>query len=398
MKNKLSIFNPEHDLALANDTINFNPPFSAKKFAQDLAILPIWFNEDNCIVYDYNNSELWLSKLKAKFSQLKNKQIISDLNKTTISNIETWGWDKTTCNKIIKLGFDQQLLPKQAELQKIRQLSNRNFAIKAHNYIISEIKKLDNNFDEILSLTALEAKNLNDIENFLKKNRQIVMKAPWSGSGAGLKWIKNKISDSYLGWAKNILLKQNSIILEKQYNIVQNFALELKCENNKTEFIGYSLFNTEKGKYKQSNLNSNEDIIKILTNFKINLNTLNLIKQHIQEFLNTEIAPFYSGIIGVDMFLYLENSTIKIHPCVEINLRTTMGYVARVLFDNFINKQSQGIMLVENKAEKDFFYNDNIKKQVEYPLIIKNNKILKGYLSLHNITKDTNFRISIIIF
>ena len=113
------------------------------------------------------------------------------------------------------------------------------------------------------------------------------------------------------------------------------------------------------------------------------------------KFIQKEISPHYSGILGVDMFLYSDNSEILIHPCVEINLRLTMGYVARILFDKFINNTKKGKMFVEHNAQKGFFYEDNLTRKQKNPLIIENNKILSGYLSLNNVLPETSYRIYI---
>jgi len=37
------LFNPENDLALANFSLNYTPPASAIRMAEELAVLPIWY-------------------------------------------------------------------------------------------------------------------------------------------------------------------------------------------------------------------------------------------------------------------------------------------------------------------------------------------------------------------
>lgn len=38
------LFNPEHDLALANFSPNYTPPASAALMAAELALLPAWYS------------------------------------------------------------------------------------------------------------------------------------------------------------------------------------------------------------------------------------------------------------------------------------------------------------------------------------------------------------------
>ena len=40
---KLYVFNPDTDMALANNEENYIAPASARRMAQDLALLPIWY-------------------------------------------------------------------------------------------------------------------------------------------------------------------------------------------------------------------------------------------------------------------------------------------------------------------------------------------------------------------
>ena len=44
------------------------------------------------------------------------------------------------------------------------------------------------------------------------------------------------------------------------------------------------------------------------------------------------IAPHYDGPVGIDMMLYWdENGRIALNPCVEVNLRMTMGMVTAAM-------------------------------------------------------------------
>jgi len=391
MKNKLCIFNPEHDLALACDDENFNPPQSAKKFAQDLSVFPIWFSNDKCFVFDYSSSENWLNELKLKFPQLVNANIISSNSDfSEIQKLEVWGWDKTIYKQLQGLKVDKSLFPNSEKLEKIRELSHRNLAIKAHNFISQNI-----NSDKVLNVSASECCELLGVQNFVSENLKVVVKAPWSGSGKGLQWVKNKLSDSHLGWISNILEKQKSVILEKQYSVVQNFAMEFLCAENKAEFCGYSLFETDRGRFQYCELMSDREILHKLCSLGVLEESFLEIQKLLIKFIQKEISPHYSGILGVDMFLYSDNSEILIHPCVEINLRLTMGYVARILFDKFINNTKKGKMFVEHNSQKGFFYEDNLTRKQKNPLIIENNKILSGYLSLNNVLPETSYRIYI---
>ncbi len=47
---KLYIFNPDSDIALANNDVNYMAPASARRMAEDLALLPIWYAQPGSMV------------------------------------------------------------------------------------------------------------------------------------------------------------------------------------------------------------------------------------------------------------------------------------------------------------------------------------------------------------
>ena len=61
MSNLLYLFNPDQDLALASGEVNYMPPASACRMAEELALLPVWFADRPCGVLApsaYNQSFL----------------------------------------------------------------------------------------------------------------------------------------------------------------------------------------------------------------------------------------------------------------------------------------------------------------------------------------------------
>ena len=55
----------------------------------------------------------------------------------------------------------------------------------------------------------------------------------------------------------------------------------------------------------------------------------------------------YVGYIGIDLFLYEVEGQTKLHPCVEINLRTTMGVLAHLAYERYLAPGGQGRFLIE---------------------------------------------------
>ncbi len=402
MKRPLYIFNPEHDLALANNDPNFNAPLSALQLASDLEHAAIWYSqpESNVLCRTYCDND-WLKSMKKLFPQLTNIDFVQTIQPELISEIHPWGWDKAII-KYISTHIDEDydgnksisfLLPDDIKSEKIRDLSHRKTAINAHRFLLYNIKERD-----FCSNPAVIISSANEVIDFTDLHSNVVFKAPWSGSGKGLFWMKKQLSKSQLEWCSKIIDKQESIIGEKAYHVVQNFAMLFSCKNKETSFAGYSLFETEKGTYRSNLLLNNDQIFNLLTQKWINPEVLEAVQLHLKQFIETEISPFYSGILGVDMFVYEENNRIKLHPCVEINLRMTMGAVARTFYDRFVQPETQGYFQMEYFPEKQTLWNNHLQRLHDLPLIVEKGKIISGYLSLSNVHPNAHYRLKVEIY
>ena len=91
------------------------------------------------------------------------------------------------------------------------------------------------------------------------------------------------------------------------------------------------------------------------------------------------------------MFIYKEDGQFFVHPCVEFNLRMTMGLVARLFYDRFVEDGKTGAFWVDfyNKSE-DLLIDHEI--QSSKPIHIINGRIQDGYLSLTPVTIGTQYR------
>ncbi|MDD7576143.1 MAG: hypothetical protein SPK27_06635, partial [Sodaliphilus sp.] len=55
----------------------------------------------------------------------------------------------------------------------------------------------------------------------------------------------------------------------------------------------------------------------------------------------------YEGFLGVDMLLYNDGGTTKLNPCVEVNLRATMGLVTCMVGEHILPKGTVGRFKIE---------------------------------------------------
>ena len=67
---RLYLFNPDHDLALANGSKTYDAPASARQFASDLACLPLWYADEGSRVMAPVEFRAWKSPLETLFPRL----------------------------------------------------------------------------------------------------------------------------------------------------------------------------------------------------------------------------------------------------------------------------------------------------------------------------------------
>lgn len=381
----LHVFNPEHDLALANNSMHFDVPQSAIQFASDLSLLPLWYGEPNSVVW---------SKCGTFEPPISlDTQVLSDVSSLKVSSVFPWGWDRAVYKRLASLGVEQSLLPDDLYLQYIRECSHRQYAAKASAYLRAAI-------GDILPPPAVLLSSIDAVHDFVSNVHERVFKAPWSGSGKGLYWNSGTLSPSLEGWCRRIIAKQGSVMGEIAYRKTTDFAMEFYCDGTgKVTFAGYSLFDTDSGgRYRGNKLLSNNDIIQELICY-VSLDLLYRVEETLITFFSDTLTDNYKGYLGVDMFLFQEPSSglFRLNPVVEINMRMTMGMVARLFYDNYVLSGKRGYLSIDHVSTDDELVTSEAFLKKQYPLRLTHNRIEKGYLSLCPVLPTTRYRIQVMI-
>ena len=232
-----------------------------------------------------------------------------------------WGWNHSLKKRLINEGIDPATLPSEKELQFIRTHSRREFALDVHSRLSCK------NSQVIGSDYRIVAKSVREIEAFISANGSGVLKSPLSGSGKGIRFVREKLSESDEGWCRKTIDKQGSVIVEGRFDIIMECAMLFECHHDGIDFIGYSLFESRNGSYSRNILASNEDIEDIITGY-MSRDTLTTIREGLKSILADKLVGHYEGFLGVDQMICQTDSPVFI-PVSEINLRMTMGLVAR---------------------------------------------------------------------
>ena len=340
------IFNPEHDLCIANGDIHFVPPQSALAFGRDCAdIIKFMYGLDS--LADQDNSAGADQDCSADAAH----------SAAAVRKIMPWGWNSVLCNRLRKQGVPEELLPNGEKLRSITELSHRSVAHDAHEYVCaSGDSGLQQSYSRLLpSAYRIAARSLEEVEEFLAKHKNVVLKAPLSGSGKGIRFVSGALSHSDAGWCSNLIAKFGYVPVEKRCRLVLEFAMLFRCkesaggrkgaaECDAVEFVGYSLFYTQNGAYRGNVLGSNEFIKREICRF-VPQDMLEQVKGRLMDFLRERVCGRYEGYVGVDQFVCSEfygledrgvdDRRLWFHPVVEINLRMTMGLIARNIYDRF---------------------------------------------------------------
>lgn len=374
-------------MALANNNENYMPPASTRRMMEDLALLPLWYAQPGSMVLAssaYNAD--FLEEIKRMFSI--SVQILTEPELSYYKEdiqIMPWGWNLALCKRLVKGGVLENKIPTDRHLRSLRMLSSREVV----NKVLDLFKE-----EDLCCGASYYLSDLASCEKFVKETDPCVLKAPWSGSGKGLMWCKGDFNRWISGWCENILKEQNGVVGEPVYSKVKDFAMEFYSAGyGRVFFVGYSSFTTNtKGAYVGSLLASSDSIEKDLVNY-VPLLKLIRIRETLQKYLAKIHSRYYIGYLGVDMMICRdeEREDYLIHPCVEVNLRMNMGVVARVFHDNFMEHDSIGVFTIKYSPSHEELLDYHSQQKEEFPLIVKNDMFISGYLPLVPVTPKSKY-------
>lgn len=348
----LHIFNPEHELALAANQTTFTPPHAGRQLRSDLGFLPaLWAKKgDYILVDDVEASKNAYRKLKLKKRTEVCFVTLSDL-KTIVTgkrviDIQPWGWNKALQDQLLRAGMPQEAMPSLVQLDTIRELSSRRLAVKMLDYL-----------KDVNGVTGFsrECDSYEEVLLFLDRNFSIVVKSPWSSSGRGVRYLDaSSATFNALQWMVNVIARQRSIIAEVKCQKVMDFAVEFMAfKNRKVKACGLSLFKCDGTAYKGNLLATENEKLERLAQY-IPLTLLDEVNGIIEQFLSQNIDGAYVGPLGVDMMICVNPNAGKdgeppffLNPCVEINMRRTMGHAALALS----RYGHRGLMMIDYEAK-----------------------------------------------
>lgn len=355
------------------------------RMAEDLAVLPAFIAEPgSLLITDSDADARWLERLNGLLALDVHAISRKELNHLTGYRIMPWGWCLDLRRRLVKWGADRQLLPSKDEIYHLRGLSHRRLTVNIHLRLQELLRCQAGNHLPLACPVPVELAVLEDVREFVESHDGCFIKTPWSSSGRGIYHATaGKWTPELEQWCNGALKRQGSVLCEVAFDKVMDLAVEFFACGGKTSVRGFSIFSTDSHSQYHSGIVASQDVlhqrvVELYPQFDVVVEALTRV-------LDEMVAPHYSGWLGVDMLLYSDaqsassshssgagesegNSPSKIegeggsmahqfpagalrlNPCVELNLRPTMGAVTSVLGDRVVAPGHIGSFSIEQRS------------------------------------------------
>ncbi|MBP5772357.1 MAG: hypothetical protein J6W75_13590 [Bacteroidaceae bacterium] len=326
---RLLFFNPWNDLALASNDPHYTPPASARQMAMDLADLPsLWAKEDDLILHPGEDQ-----------SHIREMSSSQQIYATPFP----WGWSPLAVTCLREAGVLVSDLPTAEQLEAYRVCSSRQTAV----HLLARLRQSWSDAflpDGPLIGESTWCQNVDDaLAAIAAYGGTAILKAPWSGSGRGVRKImathSHSLSNSGVSavdhsWLCRTLNRQGGVEVEPFYDKELDFAMEFWVEGGRVGYEGLSIFTTtDSGVYSGNLVATEEEKLQRLARYVHPALLCELSSRFAQLLSTANLPAWYTGPLGVDMMVvhtssFNLHSSFLIHPLVELNFRTTMGWVA----------------------------------------------------------------------
>lgn len=316
---KLHLFNPENDLALACDSAHFTPPAAALRLSRRFASLPRWWADEGDLILD-------------------STEALSDSMSGLVP--APWGWSRYSREIFLRAGVSDELLPTNIQLDNIRRLSHRRLTIDMHHRLERAALPFQ------LPPEPREISNKSDFHAIFRGDERFFIKSPWSGSGRGIIDSATAPERQIIRLAEGVIKHQGSVLVEKGLDKVRDFAMLFDMVDGRAKYVGLSVFFNVSFSAYSGNIIDSEDSLMDLVSSDVPSEWIVATAKGVGDALGKMIGNAYSGPVGVDMLTWRSASgEISIAPCIEINLRMTMG---RVAYEIYRRHGVTGVMQIFN--------------------------------------------------
>lgn len=331
------LFNPENDLALAFGGERYTPPPYAVALHHDGAALPVWYADDGESVLWPDADNEWLSRICRAYGMNVATAISAD------ATPRPWGWSRDARSQFASAGVAPMQLPDDATLDNLRRLSGRQMTVhvmeRLHEMLDIPLPPVP-----VLATTADEL-----VGHVASRPMGCFVKAPWSSSGRGVIDTTLLSPQELRRRVEGTIRRQGCMTCEDRLDKAQDFAMLFYSDGKRVAYRGLSYFFTERATAYAGNLMLPD--AEIMQRLNVTERELSAISDALTVILSDMLHDAYTGYLGVDMLTYRDdNGSQRIAPCIEINLRMTMGVVAMLWRDRHLSPNARAILRVSRQS------------------------------------------------
>lgn len=376
-------------------SVNYTAPGNIQRMREELALLPVWYAAPHDFVWVKEPVPIdSFTALPSDFPALATQVNPHELTTSSFPLMEAcpWGLSPQSIHAFEEVQQTCEKIHIPTWKEAYTTLINRKTAAICLDKIREQLPGVS------LPTTPTFCSSMSEVQLYMKHHLPPFMfKMLYSSSGRGLLWIEDpELQEKDAEWVTGAIRKQENISIEQGLEKKLDFAMEFYIkESGETSFEGLSLFETAgKRFYSGNRLEPQEKMQKKITEW-IGEESYREVQTVVSRVLKEVYGGIYTGYLGVDMMVYTnERGEVTIHPCVEINMRYTMGMVALRIFERFVASEATGYFQITHEKEA---YALHEAMQKEYPLKWKSGKLLKGYFPLCPVYPETRYRAYVII-
>lgn len=345
------LFCPENDIALGRDCRRFTPPRQAALLARYGAPLMWWLGDESDYVVvpepaDEGYARMlmqWECEMSARFGA--GPRIVTSLADAEVDLLCPWGWSGYAGQLFCDAGADAAVLQRSMpRIGTVRELSHRRSATLVNEALARDVDWAS--FGQSAPVGAVEATDIGVVKELIAGGRAFYAKSPWSSSGRGVVCSEGVADVRMLERCGAVIRDQGSVMIEPAYDKVIDFAMLFECHcGGEVRFHGYSRFyNSRATAYSGNMLASDAEIAACLHDF-IDADLLEHVSSALESILTKLLDGEWRGFLGVDMLVARSSAgSFFLVPCVELNLRMTMGVVAHAVWNRC---RLRGVMDIE---------------------------------------------------
>lgn len=338
----LHLFNPSHDEALAANSPYYYPANVARRLQCEQGALPaLWAGEGNAVLLSEESDVPHIGDWCKGVRFVKPRELKPSFWQE-VERICPWGWDPLVRHQLHRAGAPERLMPTDGQLADIRSLSSRHTTTALLPRLRERLAAqcgLPTVGESVVVDTEHEAQRLAAQWN------GAMAKSLWSCSGRGVFRLNSVPADNDRRRLARLLREQGGVELEPVYAPVLNFALEFEAlADGSVEPLGVSLFGTNaSGGYMGNAVAQQSELTKEVARvMQWSDDVVSQIMAVCAAELKSYIARRYVGPFGVDMMATapsVADAPAVLHPCIELNLRRTMGHVALTIAQRMLNRE-----------------------------------------------------------